>query len=129
MKRTALTITRSARLAAFGGATLLAALGSAAVATTPASAGEHHAYINDAVNRGGPAKLEQVRRRVIIEHDYVYDPYAAPAYYPPTVTYGPPVAYPPPVAYEAVPPVDYDYVAPGPGFAVVGPRGGVVVGY
>lgn len=114
---------------AVGGAMMLALLGGAAVLPAPASAGEHDSYIGD----GAPATLEQVRRRIFVAPAYGYDDYYydGPAYYgPPVAPYVPPVAYAPPPAYGYVPPVDYDYVpAPGPGFAIVGPRGGVVVGY
>ena len=107
---------------ALGGAMMLALLGGAA----PASAGERQSYIGD----GAPATFEQVRRRIFVAPAYGYDPYYyGPDYYAaPVAPYAPPVAYAPPPAYGYVPPVAYDY-APGPGFAVVGPRGGVVVGY
>ncbi len=113
---------------ALGGALALVLLGGAALLPVPASAGERQSYIGD----GAPATLEQVRRRIFVAPAYGYDPYyEGPAYYgPPVAPYAPPVAYAPPPAYDYVPPVDYDYVPPpGPGFAVIGPRGGVVVGY
>jgi hypothetical protein len=112
---------------ALGGAMMLALLGGAAFVSAPASAGERQAYIGD----GAPATLEQTRRRIFVAPAYGYDPYYyGPDYYAaPVAPYAPPpVAYAPPPAYDYVPPVDYDY-APGPGFAVVGPRGGVYVGY
>jgi hypothetical protein len=111
---------------ALGGAITLALLGGAALLPAPASAGERQSYLGD----GAPATLEQVRRRIFVAPAYGYDPYYyGPDYYAaPVAPYVPPVAYAPPPAYDYVPPVDYDY-APGPGFAVVGPRGGVYVGY
>ena len=110
---------------ALGGAITLALLGGAALTSAPASAGERQSYLGD----GAPATLEQVRRRIFVAPAYGYDPYYGPDYYAaPVAPYVPPVAYAPPPAYDYVPPVDYDY-APGPGFAVVGPRGGVYVGY
>jgi hypothetical protein len=107
------------------GALMLALLGGTALLPAPASAGERQATLGD----GGQGTLEQVRRRVYVVPDYGYDPdYYAPDYYAaPVVPYVPPVAYAAPPAYDYVPPVDYDD-APA-GVAVVGPRGGVVVGY
>jgi hypothetical protein len=111
---------------ALGGALTLALLGGAALVSAPASAGERQAYIGD----GSQGALEPVRRRIFVAPAYGYDPYYyGPEYYAaPVAPYVPPVAYAPPPAYDYVPPVDYDY-APGPGVAVVGPRGGVYVGY
>jgi hypothetical protein len=120
MKTTSLNIV-------LGGAMMLALLGGAALLPATASAGERSSYIGD----GAQGTLEQVRRRIWVGPAYGYDdPYAydGPAYYPPPVAYAPPVAYVPPVDYDYVPPVDYGY-GPGPGVAVVGPRGGVYVGY
>lgn len=124
MKRTALKT-------AIGSTALLALLG-AALMPASASAGERLTSVSDALDRGAPVKLEEVRRRVIVEHNYFYDPqYYGPAYYPaPVVPYAPAVVYPPPVVYAPVPPVVYDYdEAPGPDVAIVGPRGTLVVGY
>ncbi len=129
MRRTALDTVRGPRLA-LGGAAMLALIAGTALLPAPASAGERLAYLGDALDRGAPVKLEEVRRRVIVEHNYLYDPYYyGPAYYPvPVVPYAPAAVYPPPVVYAPVPPVDYDD-APGPDVAIVGPRGTVVVGY
>jgi hypothetical protein len=130
MNRMAFNTARGPRLAL--GAAVIAFLGGAALMSDPASAGDGQATVSDAVNRGASATLETVRRRVFVAPAYGYDPYyGGPDYYAaPVAPYVPPVAYPPPVAYEPVPPVDYDYdYAPGPGFAIAGPRGGVVVGY
>jgi len=111
---------------AIGGAMILALFGGAAFVTVPASAGERQTYIGD----GAAGILEQVRRRIFVAPGYGYDPYYyGPEYYAaPVAPYAPPVAYAPAPAYDYVPPVDYEY-APGPGFAIVGPNGGVVVGY
>jgi hypothetical protein len=98
-------------------------IGGAALLPATASAGERQAALGD----GAPATLQEVRRRIYVVPDYAYDPYyAGPAYYPPDAYYAPPAAYAPPPAYGYEPPAGYLY---GPGVAVVGPRGGVYVGY
>ena len=101
-----------------GGALVLALIGGGAFLPASASAGEQHGTLGD-----GAATLQQVRR-IFVAPAYGYDDpydYDGPAYYsPPVAAYGPPVAYGPPIAYA--PP-------PGAGVAVVGPRGGIYVGY
>jgi hypothetical protein len=111
---------------ALGVCAAFALLGGMALLPAPASAGERQATLGD----GAPATLQEVRRRIYVVPDYGYDPYYyGPDYYAaPVVPYAPPVAYAPPPAYDYVPPVGYAY-GPGPGVAVVGPRGGVYVGY
>lgn len=127
--------TTSLKTALGGGALVLALIGGGAFLSALASAGEQHLYLGD----GAPATLQQVRR-IFVAPAYGYDDpydYDGPAYYSPPVAaygppvaYGPPIAYAPPPAYDYVPPVDYDYAPPpGAGVAVVGPRGGVYVGY